>query len=159
MSTIECNREQELIDVVQSGRWPARCPEELRAHIAQCSICADTTEVALALHEDREDAWPEARVPSAGLVWWRAELRARQEAMRTVSRPMNFIQAVSGVCAAGAGIALLIRAWPWMKGAFALPDLSSLSAFSLDPWALPLAFAVALLIVAPLATYLALSDK
>ena len=159
MNNIECTREQELIEAVQAGRWPDRCSDELRTHAKQCAICADAIEVAVALREDHDAAWVDARVPPPGLVWWRAELRARQEAVRSVSRPLTFMQSLGGACVAGVGLALLSRTLPWLKDTFVVTNLPDLAAFSLGPLALPLVFALALLIVAPLAMYLALSDK
>ena len=156
MNTMECLREQEVMEAVRCGRWPHRCSEDLRAHVASCAICVDVLEVAVALHADHDTAYLEARVPPAGFVWWRAELRARQEALRTASRPMTLVQALGGACTAGVAFAFLSRFWPWLKTFFALPDLHALS---FSQWGVLLSFVVALLIVAPLAMYLVLSDE
>ena len=86
-----CQREQEVLEAVSCGRWPEQCSEELRTHISDCSICKDVLEVAIALHADRNAVHPMAQIPSADLVWWRSELRARQEAIRTVSDLMKTI--------------------------------------------------------------------
>ncbi len=156
MNNTECTREQEAIQVVQSGRWPDRCPEDLRSHIAQCAVCPDVVEITLAFRDDLEVALPDLQVPPPGLVWWRAELRARQEAMRKVSRPMTLVQAFGGACAVGVAVALISRAWPSLKEAMARIDLT---AFSYLQWTMMIAVAIALLIVAPLAMYLVLSDE
>lgn len=151
----ECTREPEAIQTVHSGCWPGRSPDDLRSHITECAICADAVEVALAFRDDLEVALPDVHVPPPGLVWWRAELRARQEAMRKVSQPMTLVQAFGGACTVGVAVALLSRAWPSLKEAIALIDPST---FSYSQWTMMIAGAIALLIVAPLAMYLVLSD-
>jgi hypothetical protein len=151
MSRMECGREQDVLDAVRCGRYS----DELRAHTNECALCLDTMEVATVLREDLEGSLPDARVPSAGLVWWRAEIRSRQEAMRTVARPITWVQAFGGACLAGAGIAVLSRGWPWLKHAISQIDISTLS---FAQWGLLLALLV-LLIIGPLAMYLVLSDE
>jgi hypothetical protein len=95
MSRIECNREQEVLDAIASARWPDRLGEELGAHVSSCAVCSDLGLIAKAFEEDQRTALGEVRIPSAGLVWWRAELRARQEAVRVASRPITFAQVVA----------------------------------------------------------------
>jgi hypothetical protein len=172
MNPIECPREQEVMEVVAAGRWPERCPEELRAHVTQCGICADAAEVAIAIHQDYDDAFAAAHVPPAGLVWWRAELRARQDAMRAVSRPLTLVHAFGGACAVGVVLAVFSRLWPWIQNWFSLPEIANVdlpiaaevtnaAPLLLAQWGVPLAFAIglALFIVAPVAMYLVFSDE
>ena len=144
------------MEAVGCGRWPDQCSGDLRAHIAACAICTDVLEVARALHEDRDAAVPDAQVPSASLVWWRAELRTRQEAMRTVARPITLVEAFGAASAIGVAAAFLNRAWPWLKTFFALPDLSALSSLQ---WGVVIVFALAFLVIGPLTMYLVLSDE
>ena len=151
----QCSREHEVMETVSCGRWPEHCPVELRAHISDCSICRDVLDVALALHQDRDSAYPHAHVPSADLVWWRAELRARQEAMRTASRPITITETFGAAAGIGVAVALMKSAWPWLKTTFVLPDLPL---FSFSQAGLVIVFALAVLVIAPLA-YLALSDE
>ena len=73
MSAIECSHEIEIVDTITSGRWPAGCTDELQLHAASCPVCRDVVRVALALTQDRSDALQAVRIPSAGLVWWRAD--------------------------------------------------------------------------------------
>src|SRR5579862_9010241 len=102
----ECIREHEVVEVVTSGRWPEACDPELRAHALSCPVCKDVAFVATALHEEREAAVASAGVPSAGLVWWRAELRARREAVRAAERPMTLVQSLAAASTAGVVVAL-----------------------------------------------------
>ncbi len=109
--TCECDREQDVLDALSAGRWPARCDEDLRAHVSACGICHDLVDVATALADDRDATWRDARVPSAGVVWWRAQLRAREDAARAAGRPVAFIQGVAASVAVWLAIALF-RAMP-----------------------------------------------
>ena len=92
----ECDREQDELDAIAAGRWPERCNDSLRAHVNACGVCADLADVAGAVVDDRETPWSEGHIPSAGIVWWRAQLRAREEAARAAGRPVAFIQGVAG---------------------------------------------------------------
>ena len=83
MNTIECPRESDVLMMVVTGRWPDRVPNELRVHVESCGTCAELAVAARAIDEEAEATRPLSRdLPSAGTVWWRAQLRARQEAVR-----------------------------------------------------------------------------
>src|SRR5688572_12188585 len=91
----ECVREQDVLDAVAAGRWPDRCDDELRQHIAGCPPCHDAATVAAALSEERDVAWRENAVPPSSVVWWRAQIRAREEAAAAAARPIAIAQAVA----------------------------------------------------------------
>jgi hypothetical protein len=153
MNKMECAREQAVVEAVTSGQWT----EELRSHASNCEVCADVVEVVHALHSDYAVASHEARIPSAGLVWWRAELRARREAMQAAQRPMTLVQAFGGACTAGVLIAVLIQTRPWLMEW--LPS-GPIDAVDLLRQHLPLAFTLGvLLVLAPVALYFVFSDK
>lgn len=169
MSAIDCGREQELLDALSSSRWPTRCDPELRAHVEACAVCADTLAVALLLLTEGHVAYASARVPSSGTVWWRAQMRARQEAARAASRPITIVQTIAFTC----GAALITVAafwarpslpssWEWLQhlagsvrsGAAWLASVESLSPPSLLPWIVLAMW----LVLAPVAIYLAVDD-
>ena len=107
MSAMECDREVEIVEAVTCGRWPAGTHEELQSHAASCPVCMDVVRVALALTQDRSDGLQSARVPSAGLVWWRAEMRARRDAVNRATRPMRIVEWTALTCVlAAAGVSL-----------------------------------------------------
>jgi hypothetical protein len=159
MTLIECPRESDVLDALASKRWPHRVDRELVDHVACCEICSDVLVVAAAMQEDRDATWREANVPSSGQVWWRAEMRVRHEAIRAASRPITFAY----IAAASIALTLMASvgwfAWPAMHGflsAIASTQVSELS----SPVILPLLVALgALLVVAPVALYLVLSDE
>lgn len=155
----ECRREQDVVDAVSSGRWPDRADETLRAHVASCGICAEVAVVARVLQEDHESLWRDARVPPPGRVWWRAELRAHQEAARRAAQPIALMQGLAGACAVGLLAALVQLAWPWLSDSAAALSGGNGVALLL-PLRWPLAIALAApLVLAPVALYFVFSDK
>ncbi len=147
----ECIHERDLVEAILSNRWPDGC-HELKAHVQQCAICADVLIVAQALHQEREDLLKHAPVPSAGLVWWRSELRARQDAIRTATKPMRVFQAFGAASVAGVGVALAVGMLPWFEGW--VDSLAALPMLHQLPFLLTLGAA---LVLAPFALYLAFS--
>ena len=93
MPRVDCPHEADVLMMVTTGRWPDRAPEELRAHASTCDICADIALIAQVIDDDAA-MMPAPPLPSAGTVWWRAQLRARQEAAKDVGRPITVAQGV-----------------------------------------------------------------
>lgn len=164
--TLQCVREEDVLDALASNRWPSRCDEELWRHIQHCRVCADLAEVAQSLSDDRDVAWREARVPPAGVVWWRAQLRAREDAARAAGRPVAFVQGVAASVAVWLAVSLYRtlpggygvewRTWITVVLPSALADVTRLAS------TVPLATAVivgASLLLAPVAIYFALVDE
>jgi hypothetical protein len=159
---IICDREEALLEVVRAGRWPELCGAELSAHIAACGSCAELVAVASALASEHQFAMHEAPVPGSGMVWWRMQKRAREEAVRAANRAVTTIQAVS--IAAGVIIAMVIigtfaNVGSLLQSAktFLTVDAVHLPAASAAfHWSLPLALALlTCFALAPVALYLA----
>jgi hypothetical protein len=167
--TCECSREEDVLDALSARRWPDRCDADLRAHVASCDICADLVDVATALLDDHEVAWRDARVPPSGVVWWRAQLRAREDAARAAARPLAFIQGVAASVAVWLVVAL-VRAVPpaylstWRAWVTELvPDITvRMPDMARVAGAVPLSILVLLaawLVLAPVAIYFAVVDE
>lgn len=151
MNTIECTREQQVVAIVLSGRWPEACDAELQEHAADCPVCGDVVAIAPALRLDQRRA--DVQVPAAGQIWWRSAIRARADAARVAARPMIWAQALAGAGAVGAALAGISMAWPRIEGTWRLV-MPSNGAWMQD--ALPLALAVGIgLIAAPIVFYFA----
>lgn len=112
---LQCPFEQDLLDALAANRWPARAEAGLREHVAECTICSDVAEIACAFFEDRDCARAEAAVPSASGVWWRSQIRAREESARLAARPIAIVQAVATICVAAASIAAAPAASTWVR--------------------------------------------
>lgn len=119
MARVDCERESDVLTMVATGQWPERAPSDLREHVEACAVCAE-----LALAASAIDAEAASRrvpdLPSAGTVWWRAQLRARQEAARDVVRPITFVQAVALAMFAGVGGAVFGATASWFQKALGL---------------------------------------
>jgi hypothetical protein len=158
MTAPECARESEIVDRIAAGEWPDAAPADLRAHAASCPICADLALTASALHDDAA-ATLEApmALPSAGQVWWRAELRARHEAARLAQRPVLAVQVVAAVVVLAAlvtGIRSLVPdVWAWLARTASVARTGSLA--TIEPVTLALVLAVGLwLVLGPIAVYM-----
>jgi uncharacterized membrane protein YdbT with pleckstrin-like domain len=71
----------------------------------------DDVMLAEALRADYLEACRTAPVPSAGLVWWRASLRARADAARNAERSLTVVHGAIGVTLAGAVCAAAGFVW------------------------------------------------
>lgn len=107
MRQIECPFEPEVLRTVVEGRWPESCSAELREHVSVCPDCADLVRVATSVSEDRGSVVRAACPPSAGLVWWKMQLRRRRENELALQRTTLALQAAVVVVALGAALALL----------------------------------------------------
>ena len=118
----------------------------------ECPECGPLVALAEQIRREFASTVQQAHVPTPEIVWWRAQMRAREEAARTAGRPIFFTQAV----AVAALIGLLVS----VVGRLTLPVMSW-AGFSELPAALPIlpiALAAAcLMIVAPAALYFAFS--
>ena len=154
----ECPREGEVVEAVMAGRWPGTSGTELVAHVGSCAVCADVVAVAGAIQEDYASARASAQVPSAGLVWWRAQLRARQRVAETAGRPITYVHAAAAVLAACLLFTLGGLVWPWLRASVTWIDQVSRVVDLGHAW-LPLAVAIgAWLVLAPVVFLFALSD-
>ncbi len=97
--TAMCDREQELLTALRTGAWTP----DLRAHFAACESCAETAITSEFLRQAAAAA--DSTVPPAGLVWWKAQLRARREAARAAARPVLIAERAVAV------VALLGAVW------------------------------------------------
>jgi hypothetical protein len=134
----ECARESEVVAALMAGRWPARPGSNdvaLAEHVASCQVCQDVSAIASLMRTDMADSSREARIPSSAHVWWRTQLRARQEASRTVDRPMKLAHGFAAASAAGVAVAAVTTGlrWGWPSWPLSLWPLWPLRSLSGDP--------------------------
>ncbi|HSL22420.1 MAG TPA: hypothetical protein VK886_12870 [Vicinamibacterales bacterium] len=166
MTASDCRWEQDVLDAVAARRWPDRCDDALRAHVEQCGVCADVAAAARAFLDD--DEAPAANVPPASIVWWRAQLRAREDAAVAAARPLHVaVGAAIGCVAALLGLVLIalapaaaaqVRA---VASSVAGADFAGAAAALSEALAHPAVKLTlgAWIILAPVALYLALSRE
>jgi hypothetical protein len=164
MRTIECIREDDVLDALTTERWPDRVSDDLRQHVSSCQVCADLIAVVRPILADSDLPVPEPRIPSSAVMWWRAQMRARQEAAREAARPITVAQAIATV-----SVVVLIAAsatilWPWLSTLVAgMSEGLSIDVSRTDiqnvvlarGWLLPVLMIGVWVLLAPLAIYFA----
>lgn len=166
----ECPHESAVLDAILSDNWSAGCPPSLLAHVEACDVCRDLTVVAAAVHGDFEVACATARVPSAGAVWWRAQMRARAEGERRAMRPMLIAAACGLTVLVALTAGALTLGLPWLTGPLAdalgiITDGWSVIAFArqaealAERWLVYAVLAAVLLLAAPVALLVAAWDS
>ena len=142
---MSCPREDELLDALERAFIGA----ELEAHVTSCPSCSELRLVAGALLDDRAEAMLTAPVPSAGTMWWRMQLRHKQDAAATARRSLFIGQAVTLTIA----LALVIS--------FFGSDLASgvRAAIGMIRLSTPLLLAIATLLVATTAGWVAVRER
>jgi hypothetical protein len=148
-----CNREELVLELVRSGRHDA----ELTAHIATCDSCAEVAFVAGSIVADQNDALRNAPVPPSGLVWWRMQRRAADDAARDASRAVIAAQTLSFVAAIAIVVALLTTvggvSMNTLRNLVHIPALATIA-----QWSLPLVLGLVIcLALAPVAIYFAVA--
>ena len=72
--------------------------------------------VADAIAAEAALARSEAAPPSSAIVWWRAQMRARQEAARAAERPITIVHGLAIACGAGVAVSLIGTAIAGVRG-------------------------------------------
>jgi hypothetical protein len=117
-----------------------------------CPQCGPLVALEQQIRHEFEHTMRQARVLTPEIVWWRAQMRARQEAARKAARPILLTQAL----AVAASIGLLVA----LAGRVTLPSVSfaEMSPLSAGLPVLYIVIAAAFcLLIAPLAVYVALA--
>ncbi|HEX6161313.1 MAG TPA: hypothetical protein VF111_14155 [Thermoanaerobaculia bacterium] len=95
MTTEVCPREDELLDALGRGFLG----EELSSHAGSCASCSELQIVAGALLDAKSEAVAEAPLRSSGTMWWRMQLRRRQDTMSRARRSLLIGQAATLIVA------------------------------------------------------------
>ena len=118
-----------------------------------CPECAEAAVLARLVREEFELTQHQARVPTPEIVWWRAQMRAREEAERAAARPILLSQALA--------IAALIGLLVSVAGRLTLPAIlwseTTPAAGTSMPVLTIAILAACCLLIAPVAVYFALS--
>lgn len=103
----DCVRAADVLAEMTTGPAPELSDTDLTTHVNACESCRDLVAVVSALRGERDHLRREASLPSAGLVWWRARLRERQDASRLASAPVTLAHAAAlvGVVVLAAALA------------------------------------------------------
>lgn len=114
MKPRECQKELLVIEAARSGLWD----DDLRKHVGDCEACADVALAASALNAMRASDQVEARIPDAGLMWWKAQLLSKRAAGERATRPISFIEHFAYACGIFAVLAVCVWQWSAIRGWF-----------------------------------------
>jgi hypothetical protein len=115
MNRSYCEKEQEIAMALRTRAWTPG----LRNHASHCQICADVMVVAGALQVEAELAGTEYGLQSAGLIWWKAQLLARNAALARATRPIELATKVACVIC---GVAMVWFGAGAMRGSLRIGD-------------------------------------
>jgi hypothetical protein len=87
-----CPYENDVVRMMKDGHWPEGCEPELRLHVSACAHCKELIFVTQALQEARNESVQQSPDCSASLLWWRAQMRKRNEAAARINRPITIAQ-------------------------------------------------------------------
>ncbi len=111
MKRIECEREAEILDAVRCGRWPRLAEPELVRHAHECPICSEVALIAPLICEHRDAELAEVAVPSAGFVWWKAELLARRADAERATKPIAIVEKIGAAIGLVALVSIILSHW------------------------------------------------
>jgi hypothetical protein len=104
-----CLRQPEVATMLHQGHWPHACEPDLRDHIHTCAHCRQQVLLTQTFQNARNLAIGAATIPHPSLLWWKAQLLRRNQALRHVGRPVTTAQIFALVISIAAAANLLIR--------------------------------------------------
>jgi hypothetical protein len=131
-----CLRQPEVNAMLLQGHWPQACEPDLRNHIQTCPHCRQQVLLAQTFQSARNQAIQTATIPHPGLLWCRAQLLRRNQALRNVGRPVATAQIFALIISIAATATLLIRQstgsdWlTWLSTPFNALHIDAVSLFT-----------------------------
>lgn len=153
-----CQHETAALEAVRAGRWPEVCEEELRAHVAHCAVCSEVVLVAQLLRQEDAAALAQARLAAPGLVWWKAQIRARRAAAERAAAPIALVERLAAACTLLSLLGFAIWQWgrveSWWGWFRVLPlKISLWPAGASDLWTPNLALVLSMFLCLALASF------
>jgi hypothetical protein len=111
MNFDNCPMEKQVMAAVRGGQWPAACDPGLLAHVQECRTCHQIASLSAVFRDSRSEAAGNARLGAPGLLFWKAQLRRRNEALEHITRPILAVEIV------GFAVTLVVLAlvvWKWI---------------------------------------------
>jgi hypothetical protein len=84
-----CPFESDVKTAVRQGQWPHNCPAEMAAHLRHCASCSALALLEATVLQARAHSLAQLQLPSAGAVWWRAQIRRRQLQVARQTMPLR----------------------------------------------------------------------
>ena len=130
MNLFFCSSEKELQATLRQGRWPHACDPDLRVHVDGCRECRELVLVTQTLQKAKSNAEQLAQLGSPGLLWWRAQLRRRNQAIQLVTEPLALAEKVGLL---GLLVAFSVLVWQGGQSADLLTLFQGLSSSGFSP--------------------------
>ena len=89
-----CFEEDRILAALSSGSMA----DELRNHAADCAECTEILALASALRNQARAEAAGTSVPDADIIWWKAQLRHRREAVKRATLPIRLAQGFAALC-------------------------------------------------------------
>jgi anti-sigma factor RsiW len=155
MNWRECSRLDEVRQALAQGHWPDACAADLRAHVGECTHCANEVLISTHLQRARGEALAAARPGPSNLLWLKAQARRRNAALERIGRPLAAAQAFAFVVILAAIAGIVAVHW------HSLTDRASSLTAALSGWGLaPIALGIGILtLLGCLAAYLTLERQ
>jgi hypothetical protein len=102
MNDFGCGKENQVLEAQRSDE----ISPELMNHVATCAACTDLVLVSKFLQSEAENV-RETALPDAGLVWRKAQLRSRHEALARATWPIRFVGGVAALTSVVVGLWLV----------------------------------------------------
>lgn len=96
---LTCPNGSELKTLLDANRWPMNASPDLQAHVPCCASCRSLLVLSQTFRADRTAIAASAHLEAPGVLWWRAQLRRRNNALHQIGRPLLGAQ----IFAAGSG--------------------------------------------------------
>lgn len=103
-----CSQHDAVAAALRAGQWPDGCGPALRSHVETCDSCSDLVLVAQTLQQAHVSATQEARIAAPGILWWRAQLRRRNAAIQSMTRPVAVAEKIAVLVLVLAVVALAV---------------------------------------------------
>jgi len=137
MTLRSCPHEKEVLALIGLGQWPQASTAQLRAHVAGCSACSDQALVTQTFLAARSRAVAAVKLPPPGALWWRAQLRRRNDAVERVARPIVgaqiFALSVNLLLILGLVVSQARHGLKWLSWFSEIPQAGSLRLEALWP--------------------------
>lgn len=151
MKLNNCLFENDLENILRSGAGLTAAPAELQAHVASCPACSERLRLAEGFRALRRETMASAPAFSPGLLWWRAQLRRRNEALARMERPLLAAQILSLAALLAACCGAFSLGWLSLRGMLSAWKTNLFPAFgSVWHWSLIAVVPVLVLLVAAL---------
>lgn len=115
MKNEHCAFEEKIAAANRSSRWS----DELLAHVAECRVCEEVALVSSYLCDSSISVPADATLPNPSLLWSKAQLAARREAIEKAMRPILWVRRFAFALAAVVFVAAIVSAWPRIASVFA----------------------------------------